>query len=222
MLKGLVSMRPSASSPRHALSEGILAMYKVTDMFHTRTPGPRFWPDKLSNWQSGCSAVYKRTPNVCLESVPQGVELRRMMYANPILPQRSHRRPVVLDRTTLARLSGRTASQDRSARRRRCHLLHPPGRLPVALPPQGFPPQEHRLEILRPVATQRHARNDPRPAPPQGPRGAEALLAPDLGERRQPVGRHHLGRRAAGPGQRQGRRWQETPYRRGQHGLADG
>ena len=149
----------------------------------------------------------------------KGVELRRMMYANPILPQRSHRRPVVLDRTTLARLSGRTASQDRSARRRRCHLLHPPGRLPVALPPQGFPPQEHRLEILRPVATQRHARNDPRPAPPQGPRGAEALLAPDLGERRQPVGRHHLGRRAAGPGQRQGRRWQETPYRRGQHGC---
>ena len=71
----------------------------------------------------------------------KGVELRRMMYANPILPQRSHRRPVVLDRTTLARLSGRTASQDRSARRRRCHLLHPPGRLPVALPPQGFPPK---------------------------------------------------------------------------------
>ena len=83
----------------------------------------------------------------------KGVELRRMMYANPILPQRSHRRPVALDRTTLARLSGRTASQDRSARRRRCHLLHPPDRLPVALPPQGFPPQEHRLEILRPVAT---------------------------------------------------------------------
>ena len=53
-------------------------------------------------------------------------------------------------------------------------------------------------------------------------RAAEKLLAPDLGERRQPVGRHHLRRRAAGPGQRPERRRQETPYRRGQHGLTDG
>src|SRR5258708_12907039 len=103
-----------------------------------------------------------------------------MMYANPILPQRSHRRPVALDRTTLARLSGWTAPQDQPARRRRCHLLHPPDRLPVALPPQGFPPQEHRLEILRPVATQWHARNDPPPPPPQGPRAAAASLPPAL------------------------------------------
>src|SRR5262249_14785042 len=41
-------------------------------------------------------------------------------------------------------------------------------------------------------------------------------------ERRQPVDRHHLRRRAAGPGQRRGRRRAETPYRRGQHGLAPG
>ena len=34
----------------------------------------------------------------------------------------------------------------------------------------------------------------------QGPHGREALPAPDLGKRRQPVGRHDLRRRGEGPG----------------------
>ena len=50
----------------------------------------------------------------------------------------------------------------------------------------------------------------------------EALPPPHLGERRQPVGRHDLRRRAAGPGQRQERRRAEAPYRRRQHGVAAG
>ena len=63
---------------------------------------------------------------------------------------------------------------------------------------------------------------DPRPAPPQGPHGGEALPSPDLRERRQPVDRHHLRRRAAGPRQLQECRRPEAAYRRRQHGVAAG
>ena len=118
--------------------------------------------------------------------------------------------------------SRRTTPQDRPAGRRRCHLLHPPHRLPVALSPQGLPAQEHRLAVLRRVATRRHPGHHPRPAPHEGPHGREALPPPHLRERRQPVGRHHLRRRAAGPRQRQERGRPQAPYRRGQHGLAAG
>ena len=97
-----------------------------------------------------------------------------------------------------------------------------PHRLPVALSPQGLPAQEHRLAVLRPVAARRHPGSHPRPAPHEGPHGREALPPAHLRQRRQPVGRHHLRRRAAGPRQRQERGRPQAPYRRGQHGLAAG
>ena len=76
------------------------------------------------------------------------------------------------------RLPRRAAPQDRPARRRRCHLLHPADRLPVALPAQGLPAQEHRLALLRRVAAQRHPRHHPRPAPHEGPHRRRSRTAP--------------------------------------------
>src|SRR5271166_1239720 len=78
-------------------------------------------------------------------------------------------------------------------------LYHPPHRLPVALSARGLPTQEHRLALLRPVATRRDLGEAPRPPSPQGPHDGEALPPPNVGERRQSVDRHDLRGRAAGP-----------------------
>ena len=71
------------------------------------------------------------------------------------LPQRRHRRAMGPDRAPHPRVPRRAPPQDRHAGRRRRHPLHPPHRLPVALPAQGLPAQEHRLAVLRRVAAQR-------------------------------------------------------------------
>ena len=88
--------------------------------------------------------------------------------------------------------------------------------------PVDFPPRSTVWRYFDRWRSRRHPRHDPRPAPPQGPHGGEALPPPDHRERRQPVGRHDLRRRAAGPRQRQERRRPEAAHRRRQHGLAAG
>ena len=87
---------------------------------------------------------------------------------------------------------------------------------------RGLPTQEHRLALLRPVATRREL----------GPAAATSFAArsarwrspppPNVGERRQSVDRHDLRGRAAGPRQCQEHRRPEKSYRGRQPGLAAG
>ncbi len=62
----------------------------------------------------------------------------------------------------------------------------------MAIAARGLPAPEHGLAVLRRVAVERDARPDPRRPPPQGPDDGEAVPAPDLGRRGQPVGRRDL------------------------------
>ena len=48
---------------------------------------------------------------------------------------------------------------------------------------RGLPTQEHRLALLRPVATRRDLGPAPRPPSPQGPHDGEALPPPNVGKR---------------------------------------
>jgi hypothetical protein len=65
-----------------------------------------------------------------------------MRCENAPLPQRRHQRAVGLDRAAHPGLPRRASAQDRHLGRPRRRLLHPPHRLPVALPPQGLPAQD--------------------------------------------------------------------------------
>ncbi len=170
---------------------------------------------------NGRSGKYQSTSDN-LRDCPIRWQLRIMGYENTSLSQRHHRRPVGAVRASHSCLPRWTTAQDQPARCRQRHFLHPADGLPVAVSAQGLPAQEHRLALFRRVASQRHPRHHPRSAPQKGPHRGEALRAPDHRQRGQPVGRYHLWRRAAGPRQRQERRWPQTPHRRGQYGVAAG
>src|SRR5581483_2330384 len=89
--------------------------------------------------------------------------------ANTDVPQRPDGPAVATGPTPDPGLSGRATPQDVYAGGARRRLLRPADRVPVAVPAQGLPAQEHRLAVLRRVAAQRHPGPDPRSPAREGP-----------------------------------------------------